>query len=460
MDLWTPLGASAKGDVLPTPLERTTLRGYYVGMVFQGLWWAGYLLIPFILAKSLRAPGSLITVAVMMENLAMFLALYWGYLLARRGHLRVYLLVCGVCSRLIFLLTLLVRDAGQMVFLLAVAYVFSAMIYPAQNGIFQANFRPTLQGRYFGVATLIQNGVAVVASLGLGRLLDLHPQSFRLALALLGVAGFGYPLILSRLPTLPGTAPVASGSATAGELSRASASGPTAAPAGLPVGPFEPGRLWRGVTRPFREALATYRRDPAFRWFEINFMTYGAAFMCLMPIVPIFLTERLGLNYSEISTARVLMGQIGVALLGPAMGRLMDRYHPVRLCGLAFALFSLYPVALDLAGAGTLSNPIHLVYAAFGLYSVGMAGINVAWNVGSMAFAPPGQGGTYQGIHVAMVGIRGTVGPLVGFAVYELFGFRAVFCLAAGLLLAAALSSAALWRRLSERAAPPQPAAG
>jgi len=100
-------------------------------------------------------------------------------------------------------------------------------------------------------------------------------------------------------------------------------------------------------------------------------------------------------------------------LLGPAMGRLNDRYHPVRLCAFAFALFSLYPVVLDLAGALPLASPVRLVYLAFALYSLGMAGINVAWNVGSIAFAPPGRGGYYQGIHVAMVGIRGTFGPLL-----------------------------------------------
>ncbi len=194
--------------------------------------------------------------------------------------------------------------------------------------------------------------------------------------------------------------------------------------------------------------MRIYREDRAFNWFEINFMTYGAAFMCLSPVVPIFLTEQLQLSYHEISTARVLVGQIGVALLGPLLGRVMDRYHPVRLSAVAFLLLAFYPVALDAAGITRTTAPVHLVYLAFAIYTVGMAGVNITWNVGSMAFAPPGQGGYYQGIHVAMVGIRGTIGPLVGFAVYELWGLRAVFWLAFGLFVGSAVSSVLLWRHL------------
>lgn len=453
------------GGVEPTPIERATLRNYLCGNFFQGLWWSGYLLIPYVLAKSLDAPGSLITLSVMMETFGMFLALYWGHLLATRWRRGSYLVWAGLLGRLSLLGTLLVHSAGQMLGLLAFTYVFSAMLYPAQNSIFQANFRAELRGRYFGLGSLIQNGVAVLASLGVGWLLDRDAGLFRVVYASLGVAGFVHLALLARVPEP--SPEKAESAAPAGAAASGAAGAPPSVPAPAPlprlfgllqvpalaVGPFQPGRVLRGLVRPFTDALATYRRDRAFHWFEWNFMTYGAAFMCLNPIVPIFLTERLGLNYQQISTARIMIGQIGVAALGPFMGRLMDRWHPTRLCALTFGLIALYPAALDLAGAAPGAAPVRLVYLAFALYSVGMAGINVAWNVGSIAFAPPGQGGYYQGIHVAMVGIRGMVGPLLGYAAYELFGFRAVFWLAAALFLAASASSAALWRSLRRGAA-------
>ncbi|MCB1150564.1 hypothetical protein KDK88_03410, partial [bacterium] len=67
---------------------------------------------------------------------------------------------------------------------------------------------------------------------------------------------------------------------------------------------------------------------------------------------------------------------------------------------------------------------------------------------GSIAFAPDGEGGHYQSVHVAMVGLRGVVGPLAGYAVLRLFGSREVFLIAAGFCLSASLSSVMLWRWL------------
>ncbi len=424
------------GSVAPTPLERATLRLFLPAAVLQGLWWAGYLLIPYVLAKSLHASTGLITLSAMLDNLGMFLALYWGHLLATRGQRRTYLVWAGIMGRLVMVLTLFVHTAVQMSLLLAVVYFFSAMVYPAQNNIFEQNFRPSLRGRYFGLATGIQNGVAVAASLGLGWILDRDADLFRYVYAGLGVCGFFYLFLLSRAPVPEGTAP----DPTPFRLR---------VPFPLPyraVGPFLPGRIWRGLARPFADAMRIYREDRAFNWFEINFMTYGAAFMCLAPVVPVFLTEQLKLSYHEISTARVLIGQVGVALLGPLMGRVMDRYHAIRLSAVAFFMLAFYPVALDAAGVAGVGHALPLVYLAFAIYTVGMAGVNITWNVGSMAFAPPGQGGYYQGIHVAMVGIRGTIGPLVGYAVFELWGLRAVFWLAFGLFVASSISSVALWR--------------
>jgi hypothetical protein len=89
-----------------------------------------------------------------------------------------------------------------------------------------------------------------------------------------------------------------------------------------------------------------------------------------------------------------------------------------------------------------------MAYLAFGVYALGMSGVNVTWHVGSIAFAPPGRGGYYQGIHVTMVGVRGVIGPLTGFAVLRLLGYREVFAAAAIFFLLAAISSAFLWRRM------------
>ena len=58
-------------------------------------------------------------------------------------------------------------------------------------------------------------------------------------------------------------------------------------------------------------------------------------------------------------------GSIGIALLGPPAGRLMDRIHPVRLSTLSFGVVSLYPAAL--ARAAELAGKDRATFAAMKL---------------------------------------------------------------------------------------------
>jgi hypothetical protein len=168
-------------------------------------------------------------------------------------------------------------------------------------------------------------------------------------------------------------------------------------------------------------------------------------------LLPILFRDRFNLAYEQISTARILIAQLGVAMLGPLMGRIMDGYHPARLCRLAFGLMALFPVGLILAGRLQIAQPVKLIYLAFVLYSLGMAGVNIVWNVGSIVFAPPGQASHYQGIHVAMVGVRGLLGPAIGYGLYRFVGLDSVMVLATLLFLVASSSSGLLWRWLVRR---------
>lgn len=418
---------------MSTDLERVTTRRYLQGMVFQGIWTTGLYLFPFVLAKSLDAAGWLITLTAILETSGLMLALYWGQLMIAGGRRR-WLVWGGLGGRVVLVAMPLVRTAEQFAILLGVVYFFSAVIYPAQNGILQANLPPDRRGAVYGHGALVQFLTAAAASLAVGGFLERDPDLFRWVYPVLGVLGFGYPLILSRVPR------------PAGDLAY-DPDGVFTVPR-LPLGPVRWRRLGGALVTPLHEAAATFRVDRDFFWFETNFTIYGVAFMMLSPVIPLYFSNDLHLGYREIATSRVLIASLGVALLGPVAGRLMDRIHPARLCALSFGWIALFPLTLAFLPGLLPASAATAVYLAFALYSVGMAGINVAWNVGSIAFAPAGQGGYYQGIHVAMVGVRGLAGPLVGFAVMRLFGYQVVFLLAALFFGVAAVSSGMLGRRL------------
>ncbi len=422
-------------------LASLTTRRYLTGMVFQGVWWAGYILFPFVLAKSLNASGALVTLAVTMDTAGMMLALYWGHLMARSGRRR-WLLRGGLGGRLILLLTPLATTPVAYVALLGVVHFFGSIVYPAVNGILQANLPADRRGRVFGKGALIQNLSTAVTSLVVGALLDRDPTLYRLIFPVMGCAGFVYLLILSRLPRPAGdeTVDPPPGFTEIFRLSR-------------PRADLRLAGVINALVTPFRDAVQTYREDRAYLWYEVNFMLYGMAFMMLNPVVPLYFTERLDLGYDEITNARVLIASVGVAVLGPLMGRMMDRFHPVRLCILAFAVLAGYPVALALAESMPALAPVTMAYLAFGVYALGMSGVNVAWHVGSITFAPSGQGGYYQGIHVTMVGVRGVIGPLAGYAVLRMLGFREVFATAGIFFLLASVSSVLLWRWMAQHKA-------
>ena len=414
-----------------TALERLTTRRYLQAMVFQGIWTTGQFLFPFVLAKSLAAPGWLVTLSVMMETSGMMLGLYWGQLMASGGRRR-WLFWGGLCGRLVVVAALLVHSAAAFVVMLAVVYLFISLVYPAQNSILQDNIPPARRGALFGRGARVQFLTAAVCSWMVGMVLEQDPDHFRYVYPVLGVLGFGYPLILSRLPR-----PTGAGAPHDDRV--------FAVPR-LPLGPVRPGRLLRALVLPFAEARATFARDRQYLWYETNFMIYGVAFIMLVPVVPLYYIEVWDLRYQAIAQSRVMIGSLGMALLGPLAGRLMDRVKPARLCALSFGWVTLFPLTLALGPEVLPLEPEHAAYLAFAIYSVGMAGVNIGWNVGSIAFAPPGQGAHYQGIHVAMVGLRGAMAPVLGYAVLRVAGYREVFLVAAALFAAAAISSALLAR--------------
>jgi len=419
-------------------LERLTVRRYLLGMVAQGVFYAGYLLFPFVLGKSLAAPGWLVTVSVTMETTAMLAALYWGHLLARGGRRR-WLFWGGLGGRAVLVLMLAVHTAVQFTLLLAPVYLVMAMVYPAQNAILQANIRRERRGAVFGWGALAANLTSAATAVVVGKMLDAAPGRYGVVYAAIGAIGFLYPLALASLPR-PAHDATPDPRAVFFAVPR------------LPLGPIRWRRLAGALLVPFRDAAVTFGRDRAYFWYEMNFMIYGVAYLMLVPVVPLYFVNELDLSYQAISSSRVLIATLGVALLSPAAGKLMDRLHPVGLATVSNAVIAFYPVMLALIAPWFAARPDLGAYLAFAVYSVGMAGVNVGWNVGSISFAPDGQGGHYQGIHVALVGIRGLIGPAVGFVVLRLLGFREVFVLAALVFMAAAFSSLLLGRWLRGRA--------
>jgi MFS family permease len=220
-------------------------------------------------------------------------------------------------------------------------------------------------------------------------------------------------------------------------------------------------RTWHSVfVKPVIGFLELLRSDRDFARFENFFFMYGVAFMILAPVVPSYMVDVAGMRFEETQLAEGVLFQLGGLLLPSLWGKLMDRTGPYKLCGIVFAILSLYPLLLLATPAWqALGIPLVMaVYIAKAVFGAGMAGLNVAWNLAPISFAGKADSGMYTGAHVTLTGIRAMLAPFIGALVLKHFGYNWVFVLGACVFL---IASSGMWwlYRTKQREAAVAPAA-
>jgi len=298
---------------------------------------------------------------------------------------------------------------------LLIAVNLDAVYTPHRNAMIRANYALIARGRIFGMIQLVSMVASVVGAMAAGRVLDLDPRWARVVFPVgAAIAIDGYALMPRIRWRYDG-------------------------PVKLPVE-----RGMELVRQSMREAVAasvrTLKQDPDFRRFELGFMLYGIGLLAATPLfvthfAKVFTTE-------EWATAdRLVLPLTQLVLIG-LVGRLSDRIGIVKVAGLSFAL--LVPFFLLMAA---VSTPWQLC-AANVLFGMCMAGVNVSWSLGPLYFAPRGQAHHYSAVHMACVGVRSVIGPVLGYLVFLALSFEAALAMAAGFEVAAAVVTFRLARRV------------
>lgn len=356
-----------------------------------------------VLRKALRASDEQITLLTMILSFSMLISLFWGEQMRSKPK-RGYFLVAGMISRGSFLLMFFVHTPYHFLIVQAIFMLSASVMIPVMNTIWQNNYEDRVRGRLYGIGVSIQTVLVILVSFASGRLLDVNENWFRVIFLVAGIAGFIEMGIWSMLKI-------------DGEEKLVQA----------------PTRKHRSIARIFAESMRIIKHNPEFMRFEGSFMLYGFAFMCIIPVIPIFLVDYLKLSYSDASMAKVMIANIGL-LLSPVFGYILDKLTPMRFVMFACLFLGLFPIFL--IGA---SKHLILVYVAFGFWGVGMAMINLAWNLSSIFFAGKDEAAPLQGAHASLVGIRGLLGPLLGYLIMTYFSIYAVFVLSSILFFAGAM---------------------
>lgn len=375
--------------------------------VFNGITLGVLILQEVILRKTLNGTALEITLLTMVPTFSNLFSVYFSRTIKFSRRKSQLFLIIGVMGRLILLASPLVNSSVSFIVLLFIHYLFNAFLNPLINNMIQLNFRHNIRGRIFAWSNSVSTLFSLVISIAAGRLLDYNDAYFRILIAAAGIAGFMCCVIYSRI-----------------RLRKTYFHDNSV----IPINRFD-------ILYPFKNMLNIFGRNRYFGLFELFFFIYGMGFIVILPALPIYLVDVMHMDYSQISFAKGVMGQLFMVFALPVMGAVSDRTNPMQFSSATFMLLAFYPILL--VSAQLSPNPLLIIYAAFFIYSIAMSGVILTWNLASIFFAGKENSADYQAIHVTLTGIRGLIAPLLGLLVIKTLGINYVMFLSAGFFITA-----------------------
>src|SRR6056297_66271 len=365
--------------------------------------------------KAFDASDFQLSLLIMIFPVMNFLSIWWGKLLENSRNKSKYFILISLFGRLILIIGFWITTMNQFLLLMFFLFLFHSAFIPARNSLFQSNFSPEKRGMLFGVTlsltTLIGMGFSYVS----GRILDVNELYFKYILVGIGIIGFFNTFVLYFVDIKKKKKK---------KFNKVKKS------------------IIKVILDPIKRAKYILREKTEFARFEISFILYGMGFIMMMLAVPIYLVDIMKFNYTMSFLSKAIIGQLGIFILSPFMGKLHDRWHPNLYNVFSFGFLIFYPLFLF------LSNILHVetvsiifVLIGFLFFGIARAAINIAWNMGSVYFAGDEDASMYQSIHVTFTGIRGVLAPLLGLAVKKIFSINGVFILSILFFIAASVFS-------------------
>jgi MFS family permease len=402
-----PIIMARLGRLLRVPLktgERSALKLHLTAQALGAVASGVVLNHDYIAGNGLGGSVAQITVLAMIwpvSNLFSVLASHW--LDSTNSHFRA--MMVGAVMRLSVAMMVFSSSVNTMLLLLLLFFGSNSVVIPGTNAALRHRYRKGNRGVLFGWGMSVFNLVSLPASILVGAILDADFSFYRWLFLAEGVFGAGQAFCFAMMVR---------GLKNDGETPSVS------------------------VREMLRGLGAIFRADREFVLFEAFFMLYGFGFMGIQPAIPFFARDVLHLSYEQYATAKGVLGQLGLVFLGPLLGAGLERIRPFRFTGHMCMVLAWYPLLL-VASSLMPDMGVPLFYGAWVMYTAGMAGVQISWNMSSMHFAPEGKAATYQGFHVTATALRGFVAPALGSAVMQIASYTANFAMSAGFFLAAGI---------------------
>lgn len=344
------LGRIARGDLHASSFELSVLTAApFVGHILSPLWarqMEGRSKMPFVVWSATMARGLILLMALATRSLP-------------------FVLIASACM------------------------FIGTIASPAYTSIMKEVYPDRVRGRIMGSIRMVLQAATLVATLILGRVLDV--VSYRVifpAAALIGLLG---AYTFSRIETKPVEE--------------------------------EPERftLW--------QTLSILKEDRNYRWFGLSVFTYGLGNLMAQPVYTIFQVDTLHITNTMV--ANLANFQSAVAIVAYVYwGRYLDRKGPLNGVAVCVFLAGIIPVIY------LFTTDVRTLYLVSFVGGVTWAGIDLAYINSILSFADDRRIAEYQSIHSLLLGIRGLVGPFLGTALMGVSGMRAVFVASFVLIMA------------------------
>jgi MFS family permease len=367
-----------------------------------------------VLKKTLEGSNFEVTIFSMIGPVTALFAIFAAEWMRGRDK-RKFIFWSGLYGRLPMVLMLFVSDSTIFILLAFLSMICGSVLTPATNSLLQTNLTRNTLGKMYGWLTVLGTVMLMISTIASGYIMNYYPGSYHWLFALSAALGIASSTVTAK------------------------------------IRPRKTHYQGERTLHLRHVPLVKVVRNRGFALFERNFFLYGMAFMVLLPIVPIFLVERLNISYDEAGMALGLFSEIGIIVMTPIFAVIYDRLHPVSFSRWIFMLLGFYPLTLLASGflsRTTHTPPILWAYIAYLIFGFGMAGLSLVWMLGSIHFAGEDDATPYSGIHTTLVGLRGMIGPLVGYFINLYLGPDAVFILGAGLFWLASFLMWILYRNI------------
>ncbi len=290
---------------------------------------------------------------------------------------------------------------------LALALAIWASCIPFQTEIYSSNYSEDMRGKLFSIAQFFKFLSVIYFGHLLGELLGSDsynykylPMIYAICFLVLGLTAFLYPCAGSR---------------------------------------FENKEV------KFLSGFNALKTDKYFRLIIISWMLLGLGTLMLFPLRVEYLSNpRFGfsMNESNISLLVLIIPNFMRLIFTFFWGYLFDKINFFRMRMIINLLFVFSALTFFL-----VSSFNFLVLASI-LFGISVSGGDVAWNLWTTKFAPPGKNSIYMSVHTFFTGIRGIISPLVAFKMSETYGHISALSLALIFIL---VSTAVIYKERNVR---------